>query len=147
MAYSIAADVESEFKNIEFSTDTFITLSDIDSFIMQADALINANVGMRYQIPVSADSDALALLKLYSITLVADRIKKILGVKQVTNTDANQDVRGVFTSKDVIKALQDLKNGNMLLSGATLLQSPGGFSSYTEEHKICPTWKKDSVQW
>ena len=147
MAYCIDTDVESEFKNIDFDTTTLVTTADVNGFILQMSSLIDSYVGMRYVVPVTADASALALLKLYCITLVADRIKKILEVKQATNSGANQDVRGAFGTREVMKALNDIRKGDQLLTGATLLTTPGGFSSYTLSNGIEPTFKKNERQW
>lgn len=147
MAYTTSTEVQADFKNVTFSTTTLVTTADVVQFITEADALINSYVGMKYQVPVTADSDALALLKLFSRTLVADRIKKVLEVKQASSTSANQDARGAYSTRDVMKALEDIKKGNLTLSGATSLISGGGFYSSNAANDRQRTFKKDDKQW
>lgn len=147
MAYSTTAEVQADFKSLVFSTTTLVTSADVAQFIIESDALINSYVGMKYLTPVEADDDALGLLKLFSRTLVADRIKKILEVKQATNTSANQDVRGAYSTRDVMKALNDIKKGDLKLSGATSLVTAGGFFSNNFVNNVQPVFKKDEKQW
>lgn len=148
MAYSTSSDVSSEFKNLTFASGTgFITSEDVDAFILEADALINSYVGQKYSVPVTAGASALALLKLFSRTLVADRIKKILEVKQLQNTAANQETRGAFGTKDVLAQLQKIANGDIALDGATPLVSGGGFYSNNANECVEPVFHKDCKEW
>lgn len=147
MAYCTVAEVESDFKNLDFKTNTLVTSADVTQFITEADALINSYVGMKYEVPVAGGSGALGLLKLFSRTLVADRVKKILEVKQVQNTAANQDVRGAYSTRDVIKALEQIKKGELSLEGASPLVSGGGFYSNNYANGVDPVFKKDERQW
>lgn len=147
MAYSTSAEVQSDFKNLPLSTTTMVTLADVEQFIVEADALINSYVGMRYETPVTADASTLALLKLFSRTLVADRVKKIMEVKQTTNQSANQDTRGAYSTRDVMLALKQIKDGDLKLSGATLNASNGGIFSNNVANEEEPTFKKGYKQW
>ncbi len=147
MAYSTSTEVTSDFKNITFSTTTMVTTADVDQFIVEADALINSYIGMRYSTPVAADASTLALLKLFSRTLVADRIKKIMEVKQTTNTTANQDVRGAYSTRDVMSQLKQIQNGDLKLSGATLNATGGGIFSNNVANAVEPVFKKGCKQW
>jgi phage gp36-like protein len=147
MAYALVTDIEGEFKNIDFDTNTLVSTADVDRFIAQADALINSYVGMRYSVPITAGTDAVSLMQMYCTVLVADRIKKILEVKQTTNSAANQETRGAFGTREVLAGLLAIKNGDMKLDGATLLTSPGGFSSYNVANSIEPQFEKDTEQW
>jgi phage gp36-like protein len=148
MAYSTSSDVSGDFKNLTFASGTgFITSEDVDAFILEADALINSYVGQKYSVPVTASASALALLKLFSRTLVADRIKKILEVKQVQNTSANQEVRGAFSTKDVLSQLEKIAKGQISLDGATPLVSGGPFFSNNASECVEPTFHKDCKEW
>ena len=42
MAYSTSDDIKGDFKNIDFSSSTLVSSDDVDSFISEADALINS---------------------------------------------------------------------------------------------------------
>lgn len=147
MAYSTSSDIQSDFKNITFSTTTLVTSDDVEQFIDEADALIDSYLGMRFQVPVEDDDSALNLLKMFSRTLVADRIKKILEVKQTTNQSANQDIRGAYSTKDVLQQLRDIRDGNLNLSGATSLVSGGGFYSNNYTNDVTPIFTKNDKAW
>lgn len=148
MPYSTKEEIESDFKNMDFTSTSNVTETDVDGFILEADALINSYVGMKYVIPVTADATSLSLLKLFSRTLVADRIKKILEVKQETSKGANQDVRGAYSTKDVMAALEKIKKDQLMLPGAETLVGDGGtFYSSNYANSVCPVVEKDSKQW
>lgn len=151
MAYATKAEIESEFKNITFAAGKNITDTDVDAFIVEADALINTLVGARYTVPVdsSTSPNAFSLLKLCSRTLVAGRVRAITAVKQASNQDANFEGRGSvgFSSSDAMRLLNSVRDGKTTLPDATLLQAAGGFSSYNVDNDICPVMKKDETQW
>ncbi len=146
MAYSAHADVAAEFKATTFSSSSLITSTQVTEFIAQADALIDSYVGMKYIVPVTAGASALKLLKLFSAVLTADRVRKILEVKQATNKDADQNPRGM-SPVDVMKQLKDIRDGNLLLDGATSLIGSGGFYSNNEANNVTPVMRKDDKQW
>ena len=149
MSYCEVSDIESEFKNLKFTSDTLVTVSDIQGFIAEYDALINAYVGAKYVTPITADEDSVTLMRLFSRTLTADRVKKRLEVKQDTNKSANQDVRGAYSTKDVMASLNAIKKGELPLSGATLLLNSGQGTFYSEnvENNVTPVFQKDVDQW
>ena len=147
MSYTTALEVQSDFKNMTFGSTGNITSADVDQFIVEADALIDSYLGNRYVTPVLGNAVALALLKLFSRTLVADRIRGILEVKQAMNRDANQSVRGGLTTKDVLAQLKAIRDRESILPGAEELASGGGFYSNNAANDIEPVMKKDEKQW
>lgn len=147
MGYCTVADVASEFKSIAFTSSSLVTDAAVNSMIDEASALIDSKIGTRYQVPLS-DTISLNLVRLFAKTLVAERVRGILGVKQSTNTDANQNEKGVgFKSSDVMSALQDIMNGVMPLNGATLLLSNAGFESNNYQSGVQAHFHKDRKQW
>lgn len=147
MAYCVVTDIQSEFKNMVFSNTTFITPASVTQMIVEAGAYIDSCVGTRYVVPL-ADSMSLSLMSLFCRTLVAERVRAILAVKQATNTDGNQNERGAgFSTKDVMSALKNIMDGVMPLPGATLLLQGAGFKSRNYEAGEQPRFKKDSRQW
>lgn len=148
MSYCAVADVQAEFKAVQFTTDSFVTSASVTQFILESDALINSYVGSRWVIPVTGDVNSLALMSLFSRTLVADRVRGILANKQQTNTDANQQVKSDgFSTKNVMAMLLDIKNGNLQLSGASLLLANASFVSNNFERNSQPRFRKDRKQW
>lgn len=147
MAYATKELVTADFKDIEFTSTTNVKDTDVDQFIVEADALINSFVGQRYVVPVASGS-GLELLKLYSRSLVAYRIKRIMEVKQDKGADANQNVVSVLlTPKQVMELLEMIKDGDLVLDGATPLTSRGAFRSGNVSNDVCPVIKKDEKQW
>lgn len=147
MAYTTKDEVQSDFKDITFDSNSNVTDTDVTQFIVEADALINSYVGAKYQTPV-ASGEGLQTLKLYSRCLVAARIKRLLEVKQQTSTDANQNVMTtLFSPSQIIKMLEDIRDDKLQLPGALPLKSSGGFFNNNVANNICPVVKKDEKQW
>lgn len=147
MAYTSYAEIEADFKDTTFSTSTNVKTADVTQFIVEADALIDGFVGSRFEVPVAAGA-GLNLLKFLSRSLVSGRIKKILEVKQEKSVDANQSVVGVYLSAtQVMKILTEIRDGEMVLDGATPLSSSGGFYSQNVSDDVEPVIEKDTKQW
>lgn len=148
MPYSTNAEVQADFKQMEFTTESNVTATDVDQFILESDALINAYVGQRYVVPVTAGTSALALLKLFSRSLTACRVKAILEAKQQTSKGADQNVRtDLLSYRDVIKELEKLRDGEIALDGATPLVVGGGFYNNNVANCVQPVIRKDEKQW
>lgn len=149
-AYCTVPDIQGEIKGIDFSaTGALVTTSTVTGFITEASALVNSYVSQRWVTPITADDESLALMSLYTRTLVVDRVKRILRNKQVTNTDGNQAVRsdGGLTVSEVMKALQGIAAGSMNLSGATKQLPDSGFYSNNQARGQSPTVFKNRRQW
>ncbi len=147
MAYTTYTEIQSDFKDITFSTTTNVTATDVTQFIVEADSLVNAYVAKRYTVPVTA-GDGLNLLKLCSRSLVTARIKRLMEVVQEKSTEANQAVQGVLLSPTaVMKILTDIRDDLIDLTGATLLESSRGFYSKNVAEEITPTIEKSTKQW
>ena len=148
MAYSTAAEIQQDFKNADFSTSTNVTTAAVTQFIVEADALIDHYVGQRYVVPVTASASTLSLLKLFSRSLVADRVRAILEVKQATNVDGNQNPRrNLLTYVEVLAELKKIQKSDLELVGATALVSSGPFYSSNASLGVEPVAKKDVRQW
>lgn len=146
MAYSDVADVESEFKDLSFTTSTNVTSDDVDQFIIEADALIDSFLVKRYVTPVTSGTVSLELLKLYSRSIVADRVRGILANKQASNTSANQEVRQGLSRSAVIKELMGLRDGLTSLPDATR-NTTSAFYSKNYTNSVAPIVEKDTKQW
>lgn len=146
MAYSSQDEVASDFKDISFTADTNVTSDDVDQFIVEADALINSYAGVRYVTPVTT-GEGLNLLKMFSRNIVANRIKSIMEVKQATNKDAVQNVRSGLSTADILKQLDLIRTGDLILVGADLWGSNAGFVSSNYENDVKPQFHKDCKEW
>lgn len=147
MAYTTYQEIEADFKDTTFSSTSNVKQADVTQFIVEADALINSYVGQRYVVPV-VSGDGLNLLKFLARSIVTGRIKKILEVKQEKSTDANQNVVSVYLSQSqVVKMLEQIRDDNIKLDGATALETSGGFFSKNYSEDVAPVIEKDTKQW
>jgi hypothetical protein len=145
MAYCTQAQVESEFKHVVFTTTTSVTDTDITRFIAEADAEINAQVGTRYETPVTT-GDALLIMRKISILLVAARIKDILQVK-MADKEREQDTRGGAMRAEAKRLLDAIIKGTMLLPGATLASSADGVRGFCVDEAIEHNFQRNVDQW
>jgi hypothetical protein len=147
MGYASTSEVQSDFKNTEFTTTSNVTIADVEGMIIEADALIDSYLGQKFVVPITGGAQALALVKLFSRTLVADRIKGILEVKQATSKDAIQNVRSGLSTADVLKLLAQIRDDKMTLAGAEEQLINGGLYSFNSANNITPIFKKEERQW
>lgn len=145
MAYCTNSDVQAEFKSLTY-TSGLITSAKVDEWIAQADAYINARIGLKYQTPVT-DADALSILKTISVWFVAYRVKDIL----ITSTgspavDQNSQPRNDYM-KLAEARLQLIIDGKLPLPNTSLANSTDGVKSYSYANSIEHTFKKDVAQW
>lgn len=148
MGYCTVADIQAEFKTISFSSTSLVTDATVQTFITEASAVIDSKVGQRWVTPITADATSLALMSIYCRVLVSARVKGILENKQTTNVDANQNVK-VFgmSASDVMKALEQIRNGETQLSGATLALANAAFYSNNNQNNVQPVFHKNTKQW
>lgn len=147
MAYSTFADIQMDFPAVDFVTaSSRLKQTQIDQFIVDADALIDTYLAARYVTPVTA-TISVKVLRLYSRSLVADKIKGILEIKQQTSQGANQNVRTGLSTKDVIAQLEEYRDGTAMLSDAALVLANGGLSSFNVKNAKKPEFEKDTDSW
>ena len=146
MGYCTAADIQKDFPGVTFDTTTKVKLADIDDFILDADALIDSFAAGKYAVPVTG-ARSLAVVKFYSRSLVADKIRSILQIKQSTNQGVNQNVRDGMTTNDIIKLLAKLPTEESQLSDAPLILDNGGISSFNAKNGVTTEFKKDTPSW
>lgn len=147
-AYSIVADVQSEFKDITFGANGKVTSTEVTEFITQADEEINSYINNRYAIPVSSSISPLAskLVKQLSIWLVTDRISKILKVKSETEkVDQQQNPASLRTR--AVKILERLRKADQDLVDGEQKNTTLGINSFTESNAIEPCFGKETDQW
>jgi len=145
MAYCTSSDVQAEFKALEWNS-TAITSAKVTEFIVQADAFINAKLGKRYVTPITG-TESLSIVKMISIYLVADRVKKILYTLTGNQTTDQISERRKSMTEMALAMIDDILAGDMDLPDATLRDSSGGVSSYTYENDFEHTLSRDEVQW
>lgn len=145
MAYCSNGDVSSEFKAIVFSSTTAVTDTEVTTFIVSADALIDSYLASRYETPITGDA-ALAIVKMISVWLVKSRILPILAVK-APEEKTKQDPDGPGYFDRAIKMLEKLKNGTLTLEDAVPLANSGGMASFNQSKTVCRTFSVDRKNW
>ena len=143
MAYSTNSDIQSEFKSLTKNSNG-IPSAEVDAFIEQQDAFIDGIVGRKYETPVTG-TYALRIMKTISVQLVASRVKRILAVKTgIASTD--QDSMGDLFQMAKTK-LDDIAEGRLILSDATLARASDGVDSFAVSDDIKHIFKRDEQQW
>lgn len=132
MAYSVAADIESEFKKLSFTTGP-VSTAEVTEFIVQADAIIDSKIGRRYVTPVTADASALSILKFISIGCVVQRVRDILEVKNISR-QVDQEVKREDIGARAKKLLDQIANKLLDLPGATLVSTGDGVNSFNADN-------------
>lgn len=149
MGYCEVEDVQAEFKNTTFgATGTTVLVSQVEAWILQADALINSIIGKRYAVPVTDQAtEGFQLLKMYSTVLVSERVRKKLEVVQNATQNAQQNPKGVvLNTKEIMAALQAIAKGEVNLIGVGEASADAGFSG-TSGFAVEPVFHKDGEEW
>jgi hypothetical protein len=148
MAYSSLSDIQAEFKNLTFGPTTTPKDTVVSGFIDQADAEINARIGLRYAVPINTASCPVAAvtLKRLSTWLVTARVKEILKVK-TGDAASSQDSRGGDLGKMARDQLDQISKGQYLLSDAPLANTTEGMQSFGYSNGETLFFDKDSDQW
>jgi hypothetical protein len=149
VAYATYTDIASEFKNITFGADYALTEAEVAEFIDQEEAVINATISNRYEIPVTG-SEAIKVMKSISVAYVAYRVAKILNLKKdvpIPEKFASQQLNEGAALMKAKKQLYEIRDGKMILRDAVALSSEQGVKSYNASNSIYPLWERDTKQW
>jgi len=143
MSYCVTDDVSSEFKSIEFNSDSPVTDDKVTEFIAQADAFIDGKLTLKYATPITG-AKSLLTIKTISIWLVADRVSKILQVKSATESTntAEKSLRQM-----ALDLLKDILDGKFSLSDATPASTGSGFKSYANDNDLDYTFHSGTDEW
>lgn len=143
--YCESSHISGEFKGITFSASTAVTSTQVERFIEEADAEIDAKVGLKYVTPVTG-TESLKVLRSISIAIVASRVRAILEVK-TADSRTEQAVRGGDPAKVAREKLDQIVKGTLLLSDASLRSSGQGMRSFNSDNAEEHTFKKNRDQW
>jgi len=150
MAYVVVSDIQSEFKNIVFTSTTSVTDTEVLEFIAQEEALINTMIANRYETPVPVSTVAEHILKQISIAFVSYRVAKIINLKKdvpIPSKLVAQDLsEGATFLKNRI-LLKEIQNGGLVLTDAVQVSSGQGLESYNATNRVEPIWKRGTKQW
>jgi len=147
MAYTTVANVEAEFKSIDFSVaGAAVTTGEVVEFISQADAHINGKIGRKYTVPVTA-TESLIILKTISTWMVADRVRKIAKVKDISLEELQQGLRPPGGRKEALEMVEQITDGTLLLSDAPLINTEEGLSSFGDDNALEFQFQRNVDQW
>jgi phage gp36-like protein len=151
MAYAAISDIEAEFREITFddASGDALTEAEITEFISQEEAVINAMISNRYEIPVTG-TEAVKVMKSISIAFVAYRVAKILNLKKEVPIPEKFVPQQLNEGAAFVKAKAQLKaiqSGKIILKDAVALSLGQGVNSYNYENSISPLWERDTPQW
>ncbi len=149
MAYATASDIASEFKGIVFNATSSVTATEVTAFIEEEEAVINATVSNRYEVPVTG-TEAVNILKNIVIAYVAYRVAKILNLKKdvpIPEKFVPQVLNEGAKYKEAKQQLQYIQKGKIILTDATALSLGQGVKSYNSENGVLPIWEKNVKQW
>lgn len=129
-AYASVQNVQEEFKNVTFSNTSVPTDTRVSRYIDEEEAVINAKVGMIYQVPVdsTASPQSTLILRSISISMVSRRVKEILEVKS-DSEDTNQSAKK-NSKVEPEDLLTQIVNRTLTLPDAVLLSTSNGATSY-----------------
>lgn len=144
MAYSVYGDVSSEFKGMAFGASTTPTSTEVTEFIAQADAEIDARLGVKYVTPISG-TKSLVICKILSIKISAQRVRDVIAVKS-GNKEVDSEA-GTNSKKEALAMINDILNDRLLLSDATSNSSQDGFASFNVDNNEEFEMKKGTNQW
>lgn len=146
MAYCTKAQVGDEV-GLEFDGTTKPTATVVDRWIEEADALIDAKIGLRYSVPITNATDLL-IIRSISLKIVTARV--LLRLQRKTPIgDLDSKSRPADPHAQATKMLNDIVDGKTDLPNSDLLSSTGGMTSFqVQDGDTCPhTFRKDCDQW
>lgn len=113
MQYCNVADIEAYYLNKTFKCDDYITNTQVETFIIQDSALIDATLRARYALPIT-DSDDLLILKMINEKMVVGTIDDIIREK----TESGEFERSRGMRKEALDWLKKIKEGEILLNAS-----------------------------
>lgn len=150
MSYCTVEDVKSDFKNLQITDNSSVTISEVQNIIDQECAYINGRICHLYKAPVvQADSPfSFQILKRINIFLAADRVRHILHVKTGIN-EKDQDTKGIKSlSRNPRTDLNEIFNGKLKLGDAESVVDCIGFEVSSDVNDCCEqTFDVNKQQW
>lgn len=139
MSYCTVEEVKSDFKNIQFTATSSVTIDEVEDFIEQECAYINGRICKLYKVPVVEANSPMAysILKRINIFLAADRVRHVLYVKTGID-EKDQDTKGVKSlSRNPRTDLNEILNGKLDLCDAERVEECIGFDTSDDVNDCC----------
>lgn len=146
MAYATSAQIASEAKigKADFGSDTMPTKAKVTEIIAEVEAEFNAKVGRKYTTPVTS-ADGILIARSIVIALVVERVREIMEVQ--TGTEKEEQDPAAKTASGARKRIEQIVNGELPLSGETLVSSSDGIRSYAVSNGNVPVFDREVDQW
>lgn len=150
MPYCTKDEVKAELKALTTtSTTPIVSDANLDAWISQSDAEIDSRLATKFVVPITG-TESLKIVKTISTYIVAERAARKLELmaSPPIQTEGKTIITiGKGTAKDGRKMIEDIMEGKMVLSDATLKSSSMGIRSHNvsceQEHK----YKRNRDQW
>lgn len=137
--YCTVDDVKADFKNLEITATSSVTILEVEAIIKQECAYINSRICALYTVPIVEATSPISfeVLKRINIFLAADRVRHVLYVK--TGRDASdQDTKGLKSlSRNPRKDLDEILNGKLKLGDAIAVEECIGFDTSDDVNDCC----------
>lgn len=146
MSYISVDDVLLEFKALTVNASTAITSAKIQQYITTEEAVINGKIAGLYSVPIAASASiSFSIMQGLALAAVRARILPIVAVK--TGKD-DLDQGGASDLREYVKETLDMiRNREMILVDATLVDANGGIDSYNVDESVEAVFDKDVEQW
>ena len=148
--YCTVDDVKADFKNLQITATSSVTITEVEEIIKQECAYINSRVCALYVVPViQLDSPiAYEVLKRINIFLASDRVRHVLYVKTGID-EKDQDTKGIKSlSRNPRRDLDEILNGKINLCDAVSVNECIGFDVANEASDCCErTFDVNKQQW
>lgn len=150
MSYCEQSDIEADFKNIVFDDESAVTDEQLDAWIEQESAYIDARVALRYVVPVveSTFPKAFLLLKRICIFRVSERVRNKIEVKSNVSQALESEEK---YSKNRVRTFNDdldlIAKGLLVLEGVPTLPNGSGISSFNTDSGYCHQFDVSKQQW
>lgn len=139
MGYCTVDDVKSDFKNLQITTTSSVTIAEVEKFIEQECAYIHGRICSLYQTPVLVGTSPLSfeILKRINLFLAADRVRHVLQVKTGMDEKDSDAKGGRSLSRNPRKDLDEILNGKLKLVDALSVGENIGFDAPDEAGNCC----------
>jgi len=138
------SDIEAYFRN-SFTTTTKPSISQVETWILNATSLIYGAISDTYTVPITDDDD-LAILKEICESYVRDKVNYTQGANVYTVPKANVNVPRSIKYDSFEHAIKMLKDGTITLvnsSGSSIVHT----IDYNYTNSITATAQKGVDQW
>lgn len=127
-----------------FTAETLPSSTKVAEIMAEEEAKVDAKIGMKYSVPVAAAA-SLLIVRRISLALIAERVREIIEVRGAG--DKTDQKPGTSSADRARKELSDIEDGDLPLTGETLLSSTDGVRSYAVAHSKEPVFEKGKDQW